>query len=57
VLPVGFEAPQRKRVGFSEVSDAEPGGTLGMRIEPGALGISWIADRSVVSAPLVRPAT
>ena len=44
---VGFEAPRRVQVGFGDFSEAEPGGFLSMQIEPGALGIPWIAERSV----------
>lgn len=49
--PVGFEAPRRVQVGFCDYEIAEPKGILGMQIEPGSLGIPWIAERTVRPAP------
>jgi hypothetical protein len=45
--PVGFEAPRRVQVGSGDFQDAEPNGVLVLEIEPGALGIPWIAERTV----------
>ena len=52
--PIGFDAPRRVQVDYGDYAAAEPKGTLIMQIEPGALGIPWIADRTV--RPPVGPA-
>lgn len=53
--PIGFDAPLSVQVGYGDFKAAEPTGTLRMQIEPGALGIPWIADRTVVPPPPPPP--
>lgn len=53
--PIGFDAPLSVQVGYGDFQAAEPTGTLRMQIEPGALGIPWIADRTVLPPPPPTP--